>query len=379
MSGTIEKTAASIVPRPGNAFDFVRLLAAFGVLFSHSFLVNRLPELKFFDGETLGQVCVFVFFAVSGYLIQSSWARSKNLREFAVNRALRIYPGLIVCLLVTTFFLAPVVSTSNMGIYFTSSEPYRYFYSSLVMLFQPRYVSISGVFDALPDARMINGSLWTIRYELTMYAVLAGLALLSKNNVRTLFVVVIGCMLFWVGAIAYGSTDPMVALWRLSYLGLSGYLLKFAPFFLVGAILAKIRPIYLNTYAAIIAALILAITANSKFIVILLWVLLPYCIVVFAHKAPRWLHHVGKHGDFSYGVYLYAFPIQQALIHFGVAQWWHQLVAASVITFFLAALSWRFVESPALRLKRRVHPNKMPIIKQNATALEITSLPSQSQ
>src|SRR6476620_5096719 len=93
-----------------NAFDFIRFLAAFGVLYSHSFPLTGLADHKYFAGLSIGALCVFVFFSVSGALVMRSWERSPNLYKFFRNRILRIFPGLFVCLIFSAFLVGPFVS-----------------------------------------------------------------------------------------------------------------------------------------------------------------------------------------------------------------------------------------------------------------------------
>lgn len=79
---------------------------------------------------------------------------------------------------------------------------------------------------------------------------------------------------------------------------------------------------------------------------------LPYFVLYLAYFPSRFLQGFNKIGDYSYGIYLYAFPVQRLTEHLGLATspivWFLWSVPLTVL---LAALSWHFIEKPALRLK----------------------------
>jgi peptidoglycan/LPS O-acetylase OafA/YrhL len=340
--------------RPENAFDFIRIVAAFGVLFSHSFALLGHHEPTFYGGQSLGGLSVFVFFAVSGYLVMTSWDRAESARVFAVNRGLRIFPGLIVCLLLCAFVLGPAATVSPLSSYFGSAQPYLFVATNVVMFTDHVVISLPGMFRDLPIANAINGSLWTIPYEIFMYATL--LAAVCATRRRTLIItsLLVAYVMIWAIGTYNRPSDPGALLWRLGAINLTGkHLLNLAPFFLVGALIARAPRRFLNSKIAVIFAAASLVFNDWKFAIAVLWLALPYCVLVFAFNAPKVLNRFGKHGDFSYGTYLYAFPVQQTLAYYKVGGWFTQLVLASAITLLLAALSWRFIESPALKLKAR--------------------------
>jgi peptidoglycan/LPS O-acetylase OafA/YrhL len=170
--------------RPGNAFDLIRLAAAFGVLFSHSFALLGLPEPTYYGGQTLGTLSVYVFFSVSGYLVMTSWDRSQSARVFVLNRGLRIFPGMVVCLLLCAFVLGPVASVSSLGSYFATAQPYLFVATNAVMFTSHVVISLPGTFRDLPIPSAINGSLWTIPYEIFMYATLLAAVCATSRRLR---------------------------------------------------------------------------------------------------------------------------------------------------------------------------------------------------
>lgn len=303
-----------------NCFDLIRLLAASGVLFSHSFALLGLPEPTFYGGETLGSLSVFVFFAVSGYLVLGSWDRSKNSRSFIVNRSLRIFPGLIVCLLLCAFVLGPLVTTISGADYFSDVQPYKFVFANINM-FGDRSNTLPGVFSTNPFPNSVNGSLWTIRYEIFMYITLFAVVTAFRKSTHLIILVLLLYIGLWtIGKLAK-MPDPGDLLWRLGSIGLSGKILKLAPFFLIGVLIARLPKSVLRPSIAFIFAFEAYFFRDSVVTIVMLWVTLPYCVLVLAYHAPNMFNQFGKHGDFSYGVYLYAFPVQQTVSYVGVQTW----------------------------------------------------------
>lgn len=311
-------------------FDYLRLIAAILVIAHHARVLNGAPPRVFGSGLDLGALGVGVFFVISGYLVAGSWARAPRLSSFLAKRALRIFPGLLVALLLTAFVLGPLVTTLSVDDYLRAPEVYGYVLGNL-SLYGVTY-ALPGVFLAAPVAGIVNGSLWTLRLEFTAYLGLALLAPLRRALPPALESL---AAIAAVAAIALHAAglDGRDDLFRIAYLAaLNGFL------FLAGASLQAngTRP---RAWAAIAALVFLATPA---------WFLaLPLAVVRLGELKPPKLP-----ADLSYGLYIYSFPLQQWL----ATQ--HQLSLATSLaaTLPLAALSWFLVEKPALRLKARLSP-----------------------
>ena len=161
-----------------NAFDFMRMAAAMAVLYSHSYALYGLQEpLVASLGETWGSLAVGIFFVVSGFLICQSWDRDPHVFRFAVRRALRIIPGLVVAVFFTTFVAGTVSTSMPLVEYVSDRETWAFFFNNASL--------IAGI-DVLPGGfadtphKGANGSLWTLRYEVLMYAALVLLALTGR-------------------------------------------------------------------------------------------------------------------------------------------------------------------------------------------------------
>ena len=184
--------------RQANNFDLLRILFAWFVIVSHSYVLNG-------DGATdplfemtqqtflLSFIGVKGFFIISGYLIFKSMVVSTSIFEYLVKRVLRIFPALAVVLLVTlvaVFFIYP----NNMPPFFSNKEVYAYFLGNII-LFKPHFF-ISGIFAGLPSSA-INGSLWTIEYEFFFYLFILLFFYFRSNKkiLKALLVIVVALFL----------------------------------------------------------------------------------------------------------------------------------------------------------------------------------------
>ncbi|WGV19182.1 acyltransferase family protein [Pseudomonas putida] len=177
-----------------NNFLIIRLLAATAVVVGHSFALSYLECLGCTDPALLlgmpvpvHSLGVEVFFMVSGFLIAASGERN-SARDFYLARALRILPGLLVCLLLMAFVLGPVVTSLPLAEYFAKGQVYKYVYSPLLIFKDAQFVLPGVNFTPRFHGVSVNGSLWTIPLEMRMYLVLGVLVLggqgLSQANGR---------------------------------------------------------------------------------------------------------------------------------------------------------------------------------------------------
>jgi len=155
----------SLPQRGGNNFDFIRLVAASLVVFSHSFILaegtdGREPLYFLTAGrEDLGQVAVATFFVISGFLITMSFESSRSIGNYLWKRVLRVFPALIILLLLTTFVLGPLATNLSLKDYF--SQGHTYSYLTNVRLFRLQY-DLPGLFqeNPYPNASMDRYGPW---------------------------------------------------------------------------------------------------------------------------------------------------------------------------------------------------------------------------
>jgi peptidoglycan/LPS O-acetylase OafA/YrhL len=334
-----------------NNFNLIRLLAALSVIFSHSVAVLGLPGTReiFFDrlGLSAGEMAVDVFFVASGFLVTGSLVNRGSLVAFLWARVLRIYPALWVMLGLTVFVLAPALSTLPLADYFRAPGTHEYFWKCATLIGGVRY-SLPGVFETMPVKGEFNGSLWTLPIELRMYLYLAAgwfvFAILPAIRVRALTL---------IAPVAAGAFLVMILHGRLSGGPFNAANIR-VFMFLAGTTLYLWRDkVVLNRGAlfALMAALAIASFNKSVFFVAYVLCLAPL-ILHLAYIPSGRVRSFNAWGDFSYGVYIYAFPIQQTLAFFFPGMSLLAMVALSgLLTLAAAALSWHGIEKRALAQK----------------------------
>lgn len=323
-----------------NNFDAVRLAAASAVVLSHAFPLsygNNAAEPLFVwshEQMTLGSLAVRVFFVVSGFLITYSFLRSPTFASFVFNRALRILPGLFVMVLVLTLLLGPLVTTLPLREYLAHPDFGAYWTNVLPL--RPHYV-LPGVFEENPYPRAVNGVIWTLKYEMLFYGVTAALGLTRLLRRDVVLLVLVLCLL--LPRLADLPGERYVAMFSCYCAGAALFLWRdrvrlrpsFALFALAALALASRLGGLHETFAL----------AGSYLVV----------YVAFAPSIP--LQGAGRAGDFSYGLYIYGFPLQQAVVLWagsGIG-WGANLALSFPLALACAAASWHLVERPALRLK----------------------------
>jgi peptidoglycan/LPS O-acetylase OafA/YrhL len=326
-----------------NNFDALRLVAAASVVFSHAFLIAEGTQehepLVWLTGRQsiLGLAGVFVFFAISGFLVTQSWDETGNPGRFLAKRALRIFPGLVVALLVAAFVLAPFVTSLPLAAYFARPEPYRFVLGNALL--DTTVHELPGVmFVDNPVGLEVNGTMWTLRYEFEMYLMVLTLGLLRLLNLP----VALGLLGLGVACLETGA---------LKIFGTWGWLLGF---FAAGMVLYKLRHTRIFDWrVALLAAVGLVLSVPLRQFIALFPIFGCYLALWLALNQRLPVVPAARFGDLSYGIYIYGWPVEEAVVwlHGGHAAWWQVFGVALPATAALAFLSWHLVERPALRLK----------------------------
>jgi len=335
-----------------NNFNVIRMLAASSVLVSHSFALTTgsgdAEPLKHALGMTLGDIAVDIFFVASGFLVSASLLHRRSVIEFTRARFLRIFPALAVAVLLSVFALGISLTDTTLGSYFGSRETTIYLAKNLTLFFGVAY-NLPGVFAHNPWRFSVNGSLWTLPFEVRMYAILAIIwsivRSLGYSNERLFGAATI--------AITILSGSALVANNFLHFYG--GEFLRLLFMFFSGVTMYSLRSkVELNGYLAL--ALFLVLAGFGRFDIerfhIVYLLALPYLILYCAYVPSGEIRRYNSLGDYSYGIYIFAYPLQQTLISIlpGMSPM-KVLTLSAPITLVLAILSWHFVEHPALRLK----------------------------
>lgn len=340
-----------------NNFDLVRLLAAAQVAFVHT--VHHMQIVLPFHDTTMRIIGAFpgvpIFFIVSGFLISASYQRSDGLADFVKNRVLRLFPALwlvfvfgVVLAAATGYFIENPVSFPQFLIWAAAQLSVGQFYN-------PDFMRGYG-------EGVLNGSLWTLPVEMQFYALTPLLVPLLTGGRRRWAVALLLFAFFIVANVALS----LLRADSVDTLAIKLFTITFVPWvymFMLGAVLS----LHWGRFALLF---------EGRFG---LW-LLAYCLVVMIdlwfpigiqgnHILPIWVPLVAglvlsatftncrlsnrllRRNDISYGSYIYHMPI----INFMVEQGWGRGSGLAWLpvpaTFFVAWLSWRWVEKPALRLK----------------------------
>lgn len=339
-----------------NAVGFLRLLAAGLVLVAHTVVLGgfgRDPLGVVTGGqEGLGPLAVTVFFVLSGFLVTRSLIRSRRTSTFLRRRALRILPGYWACLVVTAFAFGGVLwwhdHGSLGGLLSAPDGPFRYIGRNWLVL--QRQETLAGLLAHNPVRLGVNGSLWTLIDEVRCYVLLAVLGSVGLIRHRRA-PVLLALAAFW--SVASLVSIP-IHLGPLS-VALPVYNQLFARHclaFTLGAlawVYAERIPLH-RRGVAMASGLLLVLVATHTYEA---FGMLPLAYVVLFVASVLPVRRLNTSTDISYGVYIYAFPVQQTLVAFGAHQ-------AGIVPFFLMAvvitgalgwLSWKLVEQPMMRLR----------------------------
>lgn len=329
-----------------NNFDALRLFAAGMVIYGHGWVLST-PAGPGFWGVPFARVGLDVFFAISGYMVTASWQRTPDLRVFLIKRALRIFPGLIACVVATAYVLGARLTNLPLADYLAHPQTVEYLYNIRL----EQRLHLPGVFEGMRMEGAVNGSLWSLFPEVLCYLTVPLLGLLAlRPRLWTLGVggLAAGAAGAWL---FYGYQGETLVLYGTDV----KYMLVQVPFFFFGGLYRLLGERVPNFYRADFA--IFGYTLNwmvsswyDWWNLPVEWVTLPYIVLCFGRMSMPIVRRAGRFGDFSYGMYLYAFPVQQFILA-AVPRNEHPIATCMLLTLPLAVASWHLVEAPALRWK----------------------------
>ena len=333
----------------GPGFDQLRFAAATMVLLHHCRGVEydvKVDPLFSYTGGFLdfGLLAVLIFFTISGFLVTPGLVRSGNVIDYATNRAIRIFPALIVVVIASILLLGPILTSMSPISYF--SDPKLWLYAKNILTLTYDY--LPGVTSAGNQPVVINGALWTLHFEILSYGVLA---------IMTVFKVLRSSCVVIVFLVAYGvyvaiNFEPAVLAYLPSRLVA---LISLFVYFIGGSTLYMFRNwIPYSAPLAVGALALLMVALGFGLGAVITPLCLPYITIFFGLAVLPGRSLVKR--DLSYGIYLIHAPVLVAfsLLYPGVQLWWMVAALVFFITLLLSYLSSRFVESPALAQKKAV-------------------------
>jgi len=323
-----------------NSLDFARFVLASLVLFSHHYGLSGFaaPKVPLLD-ISWGRFAVFAFFAISGFLMYRSLARNNDVWFYFTSRLLRIVPNLVLAVILSSLLLMIIFSN------YQNVQAHLYYIRKDAFSFiaEPSYW-IEGIFTDRPD-RGVNGSLWTLQYEFFMYILIFFVFLLPKRAIGWGLILIVA--VFSVPALQSLHASQRIATFHVSV----GDFWKCGFHFMTGALIAHFWPalwskklIAIIAATTIFAALAIAAPAMRSWMLALVWLpLLLLCMSPIASGFSRF-------GDASYGVYIYAFPIQQVAIIM-IPGFLVSMAVSFVLTVAVGYACWHGLEQRCLSMR----------------------------
>lgn len=340
---------ADVLAGRENNLNAIRMLAAGAVMVSHAWPITlgagAAEPLYSQTGQTLGHFAVAVFFGVSGLLIARSFDRRRSMIQFLIARMLRLFPALLIVLLLTVIGGA-FVTRLEPAQYFARWDTWTYVPANMSLVFMQ--YGLPAVFTSNAYGPPINGSLWTLFYEVACYGgvVVLGLLGILRHRSAMLAVLIAATLFHFAGSLISQSSGglPASLVVRLELLALLSFPFALGTF-------AYVWRERIRLSASIVLLLWMPVPLLSGTGAMATWVTLALVYTtIWAGFVPkgRALAY-NRLGDYSYGVYIYAFPVQQLLVwQFPGMAPLTNILLATPVTVFMAVLSWTLVEARAI-------------------------------
>ncbi len=318
-----------------NNFDFLRFYFAFVVVFSHCISLSVAPDLQFLNPYFDTHLSITGFFIISGFLIYGSYLKSKSLKDYFIKRAKRILPAYLFIILFSAIFFY-LFSTYSINEYFIHVQFTKYLFANLFFLnfIEP---CLPGVF-ASNSLCAINGALWTLKVEVAFYLAIPLIVYFgnkfSKPYLWYILLYVLG--LFY--QFFLNKLGVIFAEKHSFFMVLKHQMPGFLTYFISGIALYHYFDFYKNNkkYLTIFSVIIFVVEYHFD-LEILRPIALSILIMGVAYGF-KFLNNFGKHGDFSYGIYIYHFPLIQLLVSFD----WFSMYNPYLVIFFIVSVVFAF-------------------------------------
>jgi peptidoglycan/LPS O-acetylase OafA/YrhL len=347
-----------------NLFDVLRFVFAIMVIYAHSFSLVKNSEgahefvFDLTKGQTnAGSVAVLGFFVLSGFLTTQSIENSRGYIDYLKKRMLRVVPAFLVALVATALILGPIYTTKPVMEYLLNKSTWQYIWYNITFNIGENYMSTpNGLFNNAHYAGTANGASWTLPLEVSCYVLLIFLSAFFFLRIRTLmliFTLFVGFLHFLNMKYQYLPAHlPVKYFWALGDFQLPHFL-NFGFYYCAGSLIYLYRDKILYSHRFLVFSL-LALFCFIKLghIGLGFMIFWPYIVIGVGISFSFQKFH--KLGDPSYGLYIYAFPIQQAISmtmgsNFSV---YGLFFSSFIITFIFSMISWNFIEKPMLKLKK---------------------------
>lgn len=322
-----------------NSFDIARILAAFMVLVSHHFALSGLTEPRVAGFESAGGLAVVIFFAISGYLISLSALRSRDFTSFMIKRVRRILPALILCAIIVNIVLGKVFSPNLELIELIKNSFRTIGFNGHALMATSTDFGVS---------KLINGSLWTLPLEVMCY-LLVGVIMIISNKKEPYIIVMVSLIIlsyyfYYNKTTANIFSVPVELIFPRSLA------------FFIGSVMAMYEKSWNNMKIKSFIVIFMSIYmfgASDNIINLKIsgYILFSVLTIVACTTINDKL--ISGRFDYSYGIYIYAFPIQQLVINKTKLGFYSGMLVSAIIVIILSAISWHLVESRFLRKKTK--------------------------
>lgn len=333
--------------RDNNNLDLIRIFCAISVIFAHSYYLANTdgaqePVQSVFTFTYTGSIAVKIFFFISGMLVTNSLLTTRNIPHFISSRFFRIFPAFIFVLLFATFIVGPLLTTHSMTSYLKDTLTYSYLFKSSYLDMQ---FFLPGVFEENIYKSSVNGSLWTIPYEVASYVVLLACYMITQSRGRIIPSII--CLsiialpvLGWNKLIFINNDNADVFL--------------MAPCFALGALYAINKDkLYISPHAPIGFAILYNFVSDPT----LKHMLFYFCACTFFVylSTTKIIKSVRIKHDVSYGVYLWGFLIQQITFRLlpDINLYLNQVLCIA-LSLIAGLISFIAIEKPAMDIGKKI-------------------------
>ena len=349
----------NFLKRENNNLTIIRVILSCMVIYYHSYALtgndpNRDVIKQLFNLTTSGGLAVSIFFFISGLLVTDSYLTHGNHIRFLLSRFFRIIPALFVLLVITVFIVAPLITSVSLYSFFSDKSNYYYVLNNLLM--NTRFY-LSGVFDKNHYPSVINGSLWTLKWEVICYLFLLCFGMIDILKNKTLSSLICLFMIF---------SSELKLEWLVFIMGDNAGIINLPMYFSIGSLFAIWKDEIYISLNTIIGLILLTYMLKNSYFYILLFYTTSFSLVIYA-ASNKFIKKIRLDTDPSYGIYIYGFLIQQIIsFEFPNMKFYTNSLLSITLCLLLGILSFKHIEKPAIQLGRRL--SKQLLNKYNRVA-----------